>query len=75
MRNGGGWERLSPWAQLGPCHHLSLLVRSVEEGLTYRFHAAWDGVLQVLEVFFEVCGKQCHPIMKKVSETGSLQGQ
>lgn len=75
MRNGGALERLSPWVQLDPCHHLPLFVRSVEEGLTYRFHAAWDGVLQVLEVFFEVCGKQCHPIMRKVSEMGRLQGQ
>ncbi|NXD28791.1 RRP12 protein, partial [Spelaeornis formosus] len=39
--------------------------RSVEEGLTYRFHAAWDEVLRVLEIFFETCGKQCHPIMRK----------
>lgn len=46
-----------------------LLPRSVEEGLTYRFHAAWDEVLRVLEVFFETCGKQCHPIMRKVSQT------
>jgi len=46
----------------------SLLPRSVEEGLTYRFHAAWDEVLRVLEVFFETCGKQCHPIMRKVRQ-------
>lgn len=45
----------------------SLPHRSVEEGLTYRFHAAWGEVLRVLEVFFEMCGKQCHPIMRKVS--------
>ncbi|XP_031453460.1 RRP12-like protein [Phasianus colchicus] len=48
-----------------PGSYLCKMFRSVEEGLTYRFHAAWDGVLQVLEVFFEVCGKQCHPIMRK----------
>uniref|UniRef100_A0A8C3CN82 Ribosomal RNA processing 12 homolog n=1 Tax=Cairina moschata TaxID=8855 RepID=A0A8C3CN82_CAIMO len=35
------------------------------DGLTYRFHAAWDEVLQVLEIFFESCGKQCHPVMRK----------
>lgn len=40
--------------------------RAVEEGLTYRFHAAWASVLQVLRTFFEACGKQCHPIMHKV---------
>ncbi|KFP30446.1 RRP12-like, partial [Colius striatus] len=41
------------------------LCKMFEEGLTYRFHAAWDKVLQVLEIFFETCGKQCHPIMRK----------
>ena len=51
----------------------SLLPRLVEEGLTYRFHAAWDEVLRVLEVFFETCGKQCHPIMRKVSQAGRAQ--
>lgn len=50
-----------------------LLLRSVEEGLTYRFHAAWDEVLRVLEVFFETCGKQCHPIMRKVSQDERAQ--
>ncbi|KAM8806123.1 RRP12-like protein [Eudromia elegans] len=48
-----------------PGSHLCKMFRAVEEGLTYRFHAAWADVLQVLEIFFESCGKQCHPIMKK----------
>ncbi|XP_074014966.1 RRP12-like protein isoform X2 [Numenius arquata] len=48
-----------------PASYLCKMFRSVEEGLTYRFHAAWDKVLRVLEVFFETCGKQCHPIMRK----------
>ncbi|KAM6390031.1 RRP12-like protein isoform 1-T3 [Pluvialis apricaria] len=48
-----------------PATYLCKMFRSVEEGLTYRFHAAWDEVLRVLEVFFETCGKQCHPIMRK----------
>uniref|UniRef100_A0A7M4F4E7 Ribosomal RNA processing 12 homolog n=1 Tax=Crocodylus porosus TaxID=8502 RepID=A0A7M4F4E7_CROPO len=39
--------------------------RAVEEGLTYRFHAAWAPVLQVLRAFFEACGKQGHPVMRK----------
>lgn len=38
----------------------------MEEGLTYKFHAAWSSVLQLLAVFFEACGKQAHPVMKKV---------
>lgn len=41
--------------------------RAVEEGLTYKFHAAWSSVLQLLCVFFEACGRQAHPVMKKVS--------
>ncbi|NXW03132.1 RRP12 protein, partial [Fregetta grallaria] len=48
-----------------PAAYLCKMFRSVEEGLTYRFHAAWDEVLRVLEIFFETCGKQCHPIMSK----------
>ncbi|RMC11481.1 hypothetical protein DUI87_11600 [Hirundo rustica rustica] len=48
-----------------PAAYLCKMFRSVEEGLTYRFHAAWGEVLRVLEVFFETCGKQCHPIMRK----------
>ncbi|XP_054238178.1 RRP12-like protein isoform X3 [Indicator indicator] len=48
-----------------PAAYLCKMFRSVEEGLTYRFHAAWDRVLRVLEVFFKTCGKQCHPIMRK----------
>ncbi|OWK62332.1 RRP12-like protein [Lonchura striata] len=48
-----------------PAAYLCKMFRSVEEGLTYRFHAAWDEVLRVLEVFFETCGKQCYPIMRK----------
>ncbi|NXA09516.1 RRP12 protein, partial [Sapayoa aenigma] len=48
-----------------PAAYLCKMFRSVEEGLTYRFHAVWDKVLRVLEVFFETCGKQCHPIMRK----------
>ncbi|NWH70588.1 RRP12 protein, partial [Piaya cayana] len=48
-----------------PAAYLCKMFRSVEEGLTYRFHAAWDEVLRVLEVFFKTCGKQCHPVMRK----------
>ena len=43
------------------------LGRAVEEGLTYKFHAAWSSVLQLLCVFFQACGRQAHPVMKKVS--------
>uniref|UniRef100_A0A3B3T8K8 Ribosomal RNA processing 12 homolog n=1 Tax=Paramormyrops kingsleyae TaxID=1676925 RepID=A0A3B3T8K8_9TELE len=37
----------------------------VEEGLSYRFHASWPFVLQILGCFYRVAGKQAHPIMAK----------
>uniref|UniRef100_A0A8C3SAN3 Ribosomal RNA processing 12 homolog n=1 Tax=Chelydra serpentina TaxID=8475 RepID=A0A8C3SAN3_CHESE len=49
----------------GPASQVCRMFRAVEEGLTYRFHAAWASVLQVLQAFFEACGKQCHPFMRK----------
>ncbi|KAM9701669.1 RRP12-like protein [Dama dama] len=45
--------------------YIAKMFRAVEEGLTYRFHAAWSSVLQLLCVFFEACGRQAHPVMKK----------
>lgn len=38
----------------------------VEEGLSYRFHASWPFVLQILGCFYRTAGKQAHPIMLKV---------
>ncbi|XP_044772502.1 RRP12-like protein isoform X2 [Neomonachus schauinslandi] len=49
----------------GPAQYISKMFRAVEEGLTYKFHAAWSSVLQLLCVFFQVCGRQAHPVMKK----------
>lgn len=45
-----------------------LPVRSsiVEEGLSYRFHASWPFVLQILGCFYRTAGRQAHPIMVKV---------
>ncbi|XP_016316270.1 RRP12-like protein [Sinocyclocheilus anshuiensis] len=37
----------------------------VEEGLSYRFHASWPFVLQILGCFYRAEGKQAHPIMIK----------
>ncbi|XP_074089321.1 RRP12-like protein [Macrotis lagotis] len=45
--------------------YIAKMFRAVEEGLTYKFHAVWDLVLQLLHVFFEACGKQAHIIMRK----------
>uniref|UniRef100_A0A8C7EVH6 Ribosomal RNA processing 12 homolog n=1 Tax=Neovison vison TaxID=452646 RepID=A0A8C7EVH6_NEOVI len=49
----------------GPAQHVFKMFRAVEEGLTYKFHAAWSSVLQLLCVFFQACGRQAHPVMKK----------
>lgn len=38
----------------------------VEEGLSYRFHASWPFVLQILGCFYRIAGKQAHPVMVKV---------
>ncbi|KAJ8014068.1 hypothetical protein DPEC_G00036410 [Dallia pectoralis] len=41
------------------------MFRIVEEGLSYRFHATWPFVLQVLGCFYKAAGKYAHPIMTK----------
>uniref|UniRef100_A0A3Q3GXS2 Ribosomal RNA processing 12 homolog n=1 Tax=Kryptolebias marmoratus TaxID=37003 RepID=A0A3Q3GXS2_KRYMA len=41
------------------------MFRIVEEGLSYRFHASWPFVLQILGCFYRVAGKQAHSIMTK----------
>ncbi|XP_075790591.1 RRP12-like protein [Pelodiscus sinensis] len=56
---------LGPVSASGPASHLCRMFRAVEEGLSYRFHAAWGSVLQVLRAFFEACGRQCHSFMRK----------
>ncbi|XP_044518595.1 RRP12-like protein isoform X3 [Gracilinanus agilis] len=49
----------------GPPLYIAKMFRTVEEGLTYKFHSVWDLVLQLLRGFFEACGKQAHLIMRK----------
>ncbi|XP_008948984.2 RRP12-like protein [Pan paniscus] len=49
----------------GPAQSVAKMFRAVEEGLTYKFHAAWSSVLQLLCVFFEACGRQAHPVTRK----------
>ncbi|XP_013379809.1 RRP12-like protein isoform X2 [Lingula anatina] len=41
------------------------LVKIIEGGLSYQYHASWNLVLQVLAKLFEVLGKQCHSVMRK----------
>ncbi len=42
------------------------MFRAVEGGLGYQYHANWGHVLDILTVYFEVAGKECQSIMKKV---------
>uniref|UniRef100_A0A8C5MNS0 RRP12-like protein n=1 Tax=Leptobrachium leishanense TaxID=445787 RepID=A0A8C5MNS0_9ANUR len=53
----------------GPAVHLCKMFKVVEEGLSYKFHASWPYVLQLLQTFFEAAGKSCHPFMKKCLQT------
>ncbi|GCC34024.1 hypothetical protein chiPu_0012497 [Chiloscyllium punctatum] len=53
----------------GPASYICKMFRAVEDGLTYRFHASWAFVLQVLSTFFEVIGKQAYPVMKQCVQT------
>lgn len=41
------------------------MFRVVEEGMSYRFHATWPFVLQVLGCFYKAAGKQAHSVMTK----------
>ncbi|XP_068114238.1 RRP12-like protein [Hyperolius riggenbachi] len=53
----------------GSAGHIQKMFKFVEGGLSYKFHASWAHVLQVLQTFFEVAGKFCHPFMKKCLQT------
>uniref|UniRef100_A0A3B3XUI3 Uncharacterized protein n=1 Tax=Poecilia mexicana TaxID=48701 RepID=A0A3B3XUI3_9TELE len=52
-------------ASAGNPSYVCKMFRIVEEGLSYRFHASWPFVLQILGCFYRVAGKQAHPIMTK----------
>ncbi|XP_041921252.1 RRP12-like protein isoform X3 [Alosa sapidissima] len=54
-----------PGAASGNPSHIVKMFRCVEEGLSYRFHASWPFVLQVLGCFYRGAGKQAHAIMAK----------
>nr|XP_015799764.2 RRP12-like protein [Nothobranchius furzeri] len=45
--------------------YINKTFRVVEDGLSYRFHASWPFVLQILGCFYRVAGKQAHSIMTK----------
>ncbi|XP_022336615.2 RRP12-like protein isoform X1 [Crassostrea virginica] len=44
---------------------LHKIIKALETGLGYQFHAAWGLVLQVFAVVFEVSGKECPHLFKK----------
>lgn len=48
------------------CVYVLVWHRIVEEGLSYRFHASWPFVLQILACFYRVAGKKAHAVMTKV---------
>ncbi|KAJ8248399.1 hypothetical protein GJAV_G00241620 [Gymnothorax javanicus] len=56
---------VTPTISTGQGSYIIKMFRTVEEGLSYRFHASWPFVLQVIGCFYRVAGKQAHPIMIK----------
>ncbi|XP_029031381.1 RRP12-like protein [Betta splendens] len=57
--------QISATASVGNPSYVCKMFRIVEEGLSYRFHASWPFVLQILGCFYRVAGKQAHPVMTK----------
>uniref|UniRef100_A0A674BU55 Ribosomal RNA processing 12 homolog n=1 Tax=Salmo trutta TaxID=8032 RepID=A0A674BU55_SALTR len=56
---------VSPTASSGNASYICKMFRIVEEGLSYRFHASWPFVLQLLGCFYRAAGKHTHPVMTK----------
>ncbi|XP_034040063.1 RRP12-like protein [Thalassophryne amazonica] len=52
-------------ASAGNPSYVCKMFHIVEEGLSYRFHASWPFVLQILGCFYRIAGKQAHPVMTK----------
>ncbi|XP_057703940.1 RRP12-like protein [Corythoichthys intestinalis] len=56
---------VSATASAGNPSYVCRMFRIVEEGLSYRFHASWPYVLQILGCFYKVAGKHAHSVMTK----------
>uniref|UniRef100_A0A3Q3K3T3 Uncharacterized protein n=1 Tax=Monopterus albus TaxID=43700 RepID=A0A3Q3K3T3_MONAL len=56
---------ISATASAGNPSYVCKIFRIIEEGLSYRFHASWPFVLQIMGCFYRIAGKQAHPIMTK----------
>ncbi|XP_066534944.1 RRP12-like protein [Hoplias malabaricus] len=57
--------QILPSTSTGNGHYVCKMFRAVEEGLSYRFHASWPFVLQILGCFYRAAGKNAHPVMIK----------
>ncbi|XP_041645902.1 RRP12-like protein [Cheilinus undulatus] len=57
--------KITATASAGNPSYVCKMFRIIEEGLSYRFHASWPFVLQILGCFYRTAGKQAHPIMTK----------
>jgi len=53
----------SPGASNTP---LQKIIRCIESGLQYRYQASWAVILEVIRVMFEVLGKHCPKLLKKL---------
>ncbi|XP_074501840.1 RRP12-like protein [Sebastes fasciatus] len=62
MEEMGG---IAATASSGNPAYVCKMFRIVEEGLSYRYHASWPFVLQILGCFYRAAGKQAHPVMTK----------
>ncbi|XP_056290928.1 RRP12-like protein isoform X2 [Pseudoliparis swirei] len=60
-----GMGMITATASAGNPSYVCKMFRIIEDGLSYRFHAAWPFVLQSLGCFYRAAGKQAHPIMTK----------
>lgn len=45
---------------------LQKLIRCMESGLQFRYQASWSAILEVVRVMFEVLGKHCPKLLKKL---------
>ncbi|KAJ7336526.1 pre-rRNA processing protein [Desmophyllum pertusum] len=53
----------SPGASNTP---LQKIIKCIESGLQYRYQASWKVILEVIRVTFEVLGKHCPKLLKKL---------
>nr|XP_040034063.1 RRP12-like protein [Gasterosteus aculeatus aculeatus] len=60
-----GMGMISATTSAGNPSYVCKMFRIVEEGLSYRFHASWPFVLQILGCFYRAAGKRAHPLMAK----------